>query len=381
MKKLALIFVSFWITSTAAAACDNYLQFIQTDTRKAALYKKDCDIQSRYAEVQKYFNSIGINVNELAEYRLLRFIDRISYDTAAKAETPPSKIYNPAPMTWNVWDSGIRALFGNDDLSFILFKSGGFDSRGLGYDYMNFSNFNTLLLKNQHGDVSRGHLAGVKDRDSTPGNYRQKGDSGVGWTSYDAGSKGIVDAAQESMRRTQAAWEAAMGASFSVFVKSYNGYTPEQATFSVSMTVTPGDGGKYFVAFAKSDMVLAQITWLGSFIKATLERYRTGKSVMPPIEFSALVQKWLVTIHPFSDGNGRTSRAVQDMILANFKMPYAPGGDLQNDVLEDADRYVDQTYYAIESMLRKLEACAEEYRQKKEKPSYGCRTVRSMEIN
>lgn len=41
-------------------------------------------------------------------------------------------------------------------------------------------------------------------------------------------------------------------------------------------------------------------------------------------------------------------------------------------VMEEFDKYVDLTYSSIES-------CAEEYRQKKEKPSYGCRTVQAME--
>lgn len=379
MKKLALFFVSFWVTVSAHAECDNYLQFHQEDPRKARLFQKDCDIQSRFAKVQSYFAEIGINVAELAEYRLLRFVDRASFESARQKETPPSQIYNPAPTTWEVWDTGIRALFGNDDLSFILFKSGGFESRGLGYDHLNFSNFNTLLLKNTKGNISRNYLAGVKDSNSVPGTYRHLGDGQVGWTAYNSLPKDQVPAAQESMRQAQFLWESSVGASFSVFAKKYNGYTPEKATFAVNMSVDHRGGDKYFVAFASSDMVPAQMSWLNSFVKANLELYRTGKPIMPPIEFSALVQKWLVTIHPFSDGNGRTSRAAQDMILANFKMPYAPGGDLQNDVLETFDKYVDQTYYAMEAMIRRLEACAEEYRQKKEKPSYSCRTVKSME--
>lgn len=379
MKKLALFFVSFWVTLSAHAECDSYLKLPQENSRKASLFQRDCEIQDRYGKVKSFFASIGINIAELNEYRLIRFVDRTSFENARKAEILPAFIYNPAPTTWKVWDTGIRSLFGNDDLSFVLFKTGGFESRGLGYDHLNLSNFNAVLLKNTKGDISRNHLAGIKDANSVPGTYRHRGDGQVGWTAYNTLAKDQVPAAQESMRQAQALWESLIGAKFSDVVAKYNGKSPAQASFGVNMTVSPRDGGKYFVAFASSDMVPAQISWLNSFVKANIELYRAGKPVMPPIEFSALVQKWLVTIHPFSDGNGRTSRAAQDMILANFKMPYAPAGDLQNDVLDTFDSYVDQTYYATEVMVRRLENCAEEYRQKKEKPSYGCRTVDSME--
>lgn len=377
MKKIALIFVSFWITSTAVAECDSYLKLPQETARKTALFQKDCSIQSRYANLQTYFTEIGINVAELAEYRILRFVDRGSFETARYAQTPPSQIYKPAPTTWEVWDTGIRAIFGNDNLAGALFKTGGFESRGLGYDHLNFSNFNAALLKNPKGDISRDKLSGKIDSDSIPGTYRKS--TTVGWTSYVPDCKDKVTCAQNSMFKAQVAWEVDYGMNFNEVVRLNNGLKPEVATFVVNMTVDPKPDGKAFVAYAPGAMVPAQISWLNSFINANIARYREGNPAMPPIEFSALVQKWLVTIHPFSDGNGRTSRAAQDVILANFNMPYAPSGDLQNDTMEEFDKYVDQTYAAIELMLTKLEACAEEYRQKTEKPSYACRTVQTME--
>jgi Fic family protein len=40
-----------------------------------------------------------------------------------------------------------------------------------------------------------------------------------------------------------------------------------------------------------------------------------------PVLRSALAHLWLVTIHPFEDGNGRIARAVADMALARFEGP------------------------------------------------------------
>lgn len=379
MKNFTLFFVSFWIGLSAYADCDSFLQLPQEDARKAGLYKRDCDIQDRYQKLQTYFSSEGINVAELAEYRLLRFVDRNSYETAKKTEMPPSQIYKPAPTTWEVWDSGIRALFADDtQVAALLFRSGGFNSSEKGYENLNFTLINGALLKNENGDISRDYLSGIRRRESKPGTYRQAGDAQVGWTAAIPDCKDKVTCAQNSMFKAQQNWEVEYGMNFNEVVREWNGQKPNAATLAVPMTVTPADAGKFYVAYAPSDLVPAQISWLDIFVKATITRYRANKPLMPPIEFSALVQKWLVTIHPFSDGNGRTSRAVQDFILATFKMPYAPGGDLQNDTLEDFDKYVDLTYDRMENMVLKLEACAEEYRQK-QKPSYGCRTVKSME--
>lgn len=268
MKHFTLFFISFWITSAAYAECDSYLQLPQENPRKAILFKKDCAIQSRYAKIQAYFTEIGINVAELAEYRLLRFVDRGSFETARYAQTPPSQIYKPAPMTWEVWDAGIRSLFGNDNLANVLYKTGGFDSRGLGYDYLNISNFNAALLKNPNGDISRDKLRGKTDRDSTPGTYRQAGDAQVGWSSWVADCKDKVTCSQNSMFKAQQAWEFDYGMNFNEVVRQYHGQKPELATFVVNMTVTPQADGKSFVAYAASAMVPAQITWLNSFVKA-----------------------------------------------------------------------------------------------------------------
>lgn len=381
MKKFALFFVSFWVAVSAHAECDGYLKIEQTDARRASLYKRDCDIQSRYSSVQRFFSQIGINVADLAEYRSIRFIDRSTLNTAMVHQIHPTQIYRPAPATWEVWDSGIRQLFGNDQMPYLLFKSRGFNTNTPGMEKINFATINTVLLKNESNNISRDYLANKANRTSTPGTYRQAGDSAVGFTtSYDPNYQGKIDRSQNSMRRTQHQWEIEYGASFSTVVKHNGGLNPDQATFGVSMiALERADKSSMFVTYAPSDLVPTQISWIQSFVSASMDRYRVGKPLMPPIEFSAMVQKWFVTVHPFSDGNGRTSRAVQDFILATFKMPYAPGGDLQNDSLEEYDVYVDHTYEKMEALVAKLEACVDEYRQNK-KISYGCKTIDKIEM-
>ena len=53
---------------------------------------------------------------------------------------------------------------------------------------------------------------------------------------------------------------------------------------------------------------------------------------------------------------GRTSRAIQDALLANFDLPFAPAGDLFNDATTEWELYLEQNYKAMESMLTVLES-------------------------
>jgi uncharacterized protein YukE len=381
MKKIALLSVSLLISlligAQTAWACDGYLKIPQQDPRRAQLYSRDCQIQDRFATVKNFFAANKININELAEYRALRFFDRASFNRAAANGTPLSEIYDPAPVTWNVWNTGIKTLFGADPIPFVLFKSLGFNLNTAGYEGTNFSTINQVLLKNEMGDVSRDHLNGKAVRSSVPGTYREVGDGIIGFhIPYDPEYQDKIDRSQESMRRTQEQWEKDYGMPFSAVVQRAGGLNPDQATFGVSMLAQgKPDNSGMFVGYAPSEMVPTQISWILAFVNASIDRYRIGKPLMPPIEFSAFVQKWFVTVHPFSDGNGRTSRAVQDFILATFKMPYAPGGDLQNDAVEEYDKYIDKTYEKMESMVAKLESCMNEYRANSNKISYGCKQV------
>jgi Fic family protein len=51
--------------------------------------------------------------------------------------------------------------------------------------------------------------------------------------------------------------------------------------------------------------------------------YNTGKGTLHPVVLAAEMHEQLVTIHPFIDGNGRTSRLVMNLILLQHGYPIA----------------------------------------------------------
>ena len=51
--------------------------------------------------------------------------------------------------------------------------------------------------------------------------------------------------------------------------------------------------------------------------------YNENKDKLHPVELSAEMHERLVTIHPFIDGNGRTSRLLMNLILLQNGFPIA----------------------------------------------------------
>ncbi len=69
-----------------------------------------------------------------------------------------------------------------------------------------------------------------------------------------------------------------------------------------------------WIAYADADEVEIKLQKL-------LEWYEENKTKMDPVDLAADFQRAFVSIHPFVDGNGRTSRLMMDRILAQFDLP------------------------------------------------------------
>lgn len=94
--------------------------------------------------------------------------------------------------------------------------------------------------------------------------------------------------------------------------------------------VTAGDSngssaGQYRVveAFPNKvpDVRYAQPTMIPEEMHKFVEWSNEQKDILHPVEYAALVHQKLVSIHPFLDGNGRTSRLAMDFVLTSKGYP------------------------------------------------------------
>lgn len=368
MKKnsfLQIFILATVLHTSNVFACDSVLQSPEL--------ARDCAIQDRYRNVREIFRKYKKDITDVAEYKALRFIDRNKWEVVAKInQTPPKNIYQPAPMTWEIWNAGIQSLFPTDQAEGRLSEM----LRDNRFDNSYFSMVNKILLTN--GVVSIKDK--ITDQTEKEGEIRSSFRSAPGYCSsddYSATAKNLSKV-QKSVADYQKYWEQKAQITFKEMVNQFKGRTPRKASMAPDMLVTtntcPWNGYGIFVYYASSRDVLNNLDWMQIFVRYNLQRYEEGKPVIAPIELAAIVQKWLVSTHPFGDGNGRTSRAIQDLILQNFDMPFAPGGDLQNDTLVETQEYIDITYKKTEEMLSLLENCSQELKDGKQ-VSYACQAT------
>lgn len=85
----------------------------------------------------------------------------------------------------------------------------------------------------------------------------------------------------------------------------------------------------------------------------------SGRKVLKtPGELAFLLQQYLVQIHPFSEGNGRLSRFIQEIVLRSFDLPHGPSGDLMDDdVLSSHGEYYKLSLQKMEESLADTDRC------------------------
>lgn len=301
-------------------------------------FPRDCQIQDRYREVREKLALKNVNITNIAEYKAIRFIDRKSWENAKVKKIKPHNIYNPAPYTWTEWETGIHRVFNYVEYAPLA-------------ERVNFTNgflssINTALIT---PDIQNPNTR----KKLQPGIIRRATDINIGFCTKD----GVLtqrenDIAQRSILEFQEKWEQRAG----VKLTSLTQDPRATLTSNVGVQISYSGSCDWFT-YVSSPEVAQNVAWFQKFIKYNIDLYRLKKPVLSPIELAAFAQKWFVTIHPFVDGNGRTSRAVQDLILSYFDLPFAPGGDLQNDTLSEINAYLQLNYDKIEESVSKLEAC------------------------
>lgn len=339
-------------------------------------FKQDCEFQDRYIKVREIYRKHKLDITDVAEYKALRFIDRGSWDNNIYGDKKsPLLIYQPAPATWIVWSEGIAQFFAGDSGKGLLSQK---LSEKKGFDKKFISRINKTLLTNGTYNTKDPNT----DRFKYPGEYRSLFDDKVGFCSQlDLNlDRQIVFNSQSSVIKYQSEWEQKAGVTLAQVAEQQNVRPSRNATMLVPLKITgekcAEDKGN-FITFASSMDVSNHIEWLQAFLRYNIKRYNESNPVISPVELSAVVQKWFVTIHPFADGNGRTSRAIQDMILQNFDLPFAPAGDLQVDTEEPVADYIKETYDSMDDMLKFLEGCAGKVESGAEL-DYGCKSVSEL---
>ena len=99
----------------------------------------------------------------------------------------------------------------------------------------------------------------------------------------------------------------------------------------------------YDVRISQSEFIPPPHTSVNLLVSGFFTWYNVNKKKLNPVELAALVHLKFVTIHPFGDGNGRTTRLMMNHVLNTYDYP-----------LMDIDYADRRSYYtALEKSQRK----------------------------
>jgi hypothetical protein len=331
MFKKSLLLVTLFMNLDVAMACSSFLE----------KYPRECAIQSKYNKLKKDYKDLGIDIENITFYRALRLIDKndLNFETSKEENRfLPWEVYSPKPKTWLYWELGDRC---RKDL--ILSKQTG---------SLTLDDLKTLHRQMIDSDIlgaKKSFLATLK-LVATPGNIR----SGMNITS------GELDYEM----------------------------TPEQKKVIENFELMGTDGNPLFYAnffkpphkknyiaktwYVKSSNVERELKAYLEEIGSSIDNYKEGKEMgQTPLEFVADIQRKYIAIHPFSEGNGRVSRMIQDFVLDKLDLPLIPAGRLQNDLYREGKLYREDTISEMNNLVDELSACLSEY-QTAEGPSAKC---------
>ena len=112
------------------------------------------------------------------------------------------------------------------------------------------------------------------------------------------------------------------------FMKEYKGEFNQKFLLKIHETLTKNTNCKIVGSYRDHEVRIFGSEWIPPShekvkeeIRKVLLWYYSAKKKLHPVELGAILHNKLVQIHPFADGNGRTSRVVINWILMKNKFP------------------------------------------------------------
>jgi hypothetical protein len=341
------LMVAVSLQSAVALGCDEILK----------PFERECVLQDRYRQVRgELLDRHGVHVERMIEYRALRFIDRSSWEKSkSQGSFDPARVYRPAPMTWEAWERGAAKLasFPPVGLDFISVEA-------------------IREIHRQSIDTGLMSMPSVLLKGAAPGRIRDR------WWQLPPGFTASCDRGQitEAQARVLMAFDL-KDSRGRPLVRAHLAPCRELRAWVGSPRqgheVRPFAGSPYFfgwVAYEPSSAVPLELSVL---LQETRARWRellsgSGAAAQSPLDLIADFQRHFVAIHPFGDGNGRTSRFLQDWMLRSLDLPYVPSGDLQHDLDSAPGEYREAFARGLIHNVEFLEGCLEGYSQGKTAP-------------
>lgn len=353
-RVFSLIFSIFQLNSSLA--CDAYLK----------PFELECQLQDRYRAVELGLrDEFGVNVNYLSEYRALRLMEFKHWNKGKEAASYcPWPIYQPAPLTWDRWEQGANYV---DQSAKRMNDSGVFEFNldhlvELHQAAMTQELFRkrSMLLKG----AAPGKIRTLGIHPKTPEFFIECKHRSLDKNGYDILSHyDLKDHTGKKLVRMYN--DQACKDEYEGFYSGHVRYmrsqhvVPEVRNLLTLFSIQLNSYRKGSVSSSNERLKSEEVLWIPDELASY---FNQESSPLSPIDFSADIQRRYISMHPFGDGNGRTSHFLQDLLLRSLGLPYAPTGHLTYELIYRTKDYRQKTRTEMVSQVERLEKCLGQYR-------------------
>ncbi|MBC7419970.1 MAG: Fic family protein [Bdellovibrio sp.] len=325
--------------------------------------KRECDLTTQFRDVRaKLQERFQVGLSNINEYQGIRFLRRSDFEDAKNRNIPIAKKYqllrsmDALPVAerksiiWDNWSNGLTQLDASSDK---IMRGEKFTVEDLQRVHSGFY----TLTKEDEGDESNA---------PNPGTFKPKSDNDYYW--WDFATRQESDAAKAIVTQINDQYRA-MG-----LLEKVNGDYAD--ILRVKRDLVKIVKGKLDLSLPRVDGIYAGDSRVneahvhniinfvnGMFDQALLNQHMVWKGkLMTPAEVAYLAQKFYVGVHPFADGNGRTSRFIQEVFLTTFDMPTGASGDLmENDIIIPFPEYYQRAITMNLQLMDKMDKCIQSY--------------------
>jgi hypothetical protein len=371
---LASLLFLILLISPSAWAVSNSCSLLQSATppelklsaEEESLYRKklrtECwIIQTNNILKTQLQSRFQLSLEQITEYQAMRFIRRVDFENSKASETPVELTYQihesqyelpnsqKSSIIWDNWVKGISQL--------SSLREGILKGEAFTYEKLKQAHINFFLLSDEVGDNANPPDVGVIKPPSTNDNY---------WW--------VLETPQD-IEQAKAAVNTINEQYRSLGLLPHFADETLNRVLDVRMTVRRQPPEKQnvieYVTAIFSGQTRANLTHLQNilnFVRTMLNLAIQNRPLvwnghlMTPGEVAYLAQKFYVGVHPFSEGNGRTSRLLQELILTTMDMPHGSSGDLMDDdVLTTFPDYYSKAMQSNVALMQKMKNCLEVY--------------------
>lgn len=354
------------IISTAAVACPANLKSL-TDRQVS---KMDlCDAYDRYQGALTSLRKQGVkNPEQMAGLTGPRFINLPTWEKKAPAaKYSPLYIYDPAPITWKNWAAGAEWMERYASRNLAAGKIQAISEKWLfGLHLVSLGGLIDRAGKlRTSGEVGRAldkksSLTEAQVQNISKIEYHEVADNNKSLVSWHP-TECYEDRTEEFQKQYAQTWQFKFD---------------EWPDVDAAAFYTSDDGQKKQCGYMQypwpAEMKHQLQLWF-SFVNSATADLSGANANMDPILVAARTQRWFVSIHPFSDGNGRMSRYVMDYVLKSLGLPAPILSDMDNDLYSSEEQWVQATASGIEYSIQFAEHCAQDIK------SAGCNVVTKLE--